>query len=253
MKIKIDHNFPDVAKAMHELAKQVPFALAKALTKTAQDVRDAQKYEITKVFDRPTSYTRNSIFMEGAKKTRLEAKVWLKGEYEHSDRRHYLVPQILGGDRPLKRFERRLVQNALMRSDERAVPASGAKLDSYGNVSRGQIIKILSQLQATTVVGDYSGASNSRRSRAKRAKEGYFVSRGLRLMSGKTTEHLPRGIWMRRSFGPLGTAVKPVFLFVNRARYKARYKFFELANTVIDKNFAENWRQSWADALRTAR
>ena len=35
-----------------------------------------------------------------------------------------------------------------MRKNERAVPGAAAKLDAYGNMGRGQIVQILSQLQA---------------------------------------------------------------------------------------------------------
>lgn len=255
MKITISHNLPAIAQALHENAKQVPFATALALTKTARDVKNAQAREMSKVFDRPTPYTLNSVFVSPATKAKLEAEVWLKGEgsRDYSTRRHFLVPQIFGGDRALKRFEERMVRTGYMSANERAVPGAGAILDSYGNVSKGQIVKILSQLQAITVSGDYSGATDSRRSRAKRSIEAYFVSRGKGSRAGRVTQQLPRGVWVRRRFGPLGTSVKPVFLFVSRAIYKERYKFFEVANTVIDKNFAENWKQSWDYALRTAR
>lgn len=262
MQISINTNFPEVQRALDRAAKQVPFAIAKALTKTAQDVRAAQKAEIAKVFDRPTAYTLNSVYIRPATKQRLEAEVWLKGDgsQEGGSRRHYLGPQISGGNRPLKKFEQRLARAGYMTASERAVPGAGAVLDSYGNMSRGQIVKILSQLQTAAVVGDYSNASNSKRSTAKRAKEQYFVSRGPGSWTGKgawknglKSQHLPRGVWVRRSFGALGTAIKPVLLFVNSASYRPRYKFFDLAHKVIDQKFEVNFDTSFEEAMKTAR
>ncbi|MBL0918031.1 MAG: hypothetical protein IBJ14_04970 [Hydrogenophaga sp.] len=257
MKINIRENFKAVDDALLEARNQVPFALARALTKTGQQVRDAQRSEIERVFDRPTRYTRNAVFLRTATKQRLEAEVWLKD----GDRpTHYLLPQIEGGSRPLKRFEQRLVMAGYMTPTERAVPGGGAQLDQHGNMSRGQITKILSQLRTAAVAGDFSNASDSRRSRAKRAKEAYFVSRGPgrwkgigSWKGGLKSQHLPRGVWVRRSFGPWGTAVKPVLLFVPRATYRPRYHFFELARRVVEQQFEGNFADSWRDAMRSAR
>ena len=257
MDINVKHNFPEVATALKRARSQVPFALARALTKTGQDVKEAQREEISRVFDRPTRYTQNAVYLRPATKTRLEAVVWLKDGNRPT---HYLLPQIEGGARPLKRFEQRLVRVGLMQPDERAVPGAGAQLDAFGNISRGPIAKILSQLKTAAVVGDTSNASDSRRSRAKRAREAYFVSRGPGTWTGKgswknglKSQHLPRGVWVRRSFGPWGTAVKPVLLFVKKADYQPRFKFFEIGRRVVNQRFVANVNESWEIALRTAR
>lgn len=258
IKINVTTNFPELTSALAKARNQVPFALARALTKTGQDVKDAQRKEIERVFDRPTPFTRNSVFLRPATKQRLEAEVWLKDSA--SRRTHFLLPQIEGGSRPLKRFEQRLVMSGYMQPSERAVPAAGARLDAYGNMSRGQINQILSQLKTAVVQGDFSNATNSRRSRAKREKEAYFVSRGPgswtgtgSWKNGNKSQHLPRGVWVRRSFGAWGTAVKPVLLFVPRATYRPRYHFFKLAQEVIDRQFARHFDESWTIAMRTAR
>lgn len=260
MQIKLSSNLPSVAEAYRRAERQVPFALARALTFTARDVRDAERKGMS-VFDRPTSYTLNSLYLRPATKQTLQAEVWLKGDgsRDAAPGRHYLLPQIEGGSRPLKRFEQRLVRSGYMSSNERAVPGSGAQLDSYGNVSRGQIVKILSQLKTAAVSGDTSNATNSKRSKAKRAKELYFATGvGSRMGAGSwknggKSQHLPPGIWVRRSFGPLGTAVKPVLLFVSRANYRKRFDFFTIADTVVSRRFGTHWQASWTTALATAR
>lgn len=257
LKINVTHNFPQVSAALARAKSQVPFALARALTKTAQDVRAAQRKEIERVFDRPTPFTRNAVYMRPATKVRLQAEVWLK---DNGSRPNHLLPQIEGGARPLKRFEQRLVMTGYMQPTERAVPAAGARLDAYGNMSRGQINQILSQLKTAVVQGDYSNATDSKRSRAKREREAYFVSRGPGTWRGKgawknglKSQHLPRGVYVRRSFGALGTAIKPVLLFVPRALYRKRYHFYELADRVLQQRFGVHWNESMAIALRTAR
>lgn len=176
MQINVRNNFPEVKAGFARAEKQMPFALARALTFTARDVKSAEEEEITGRFDRPTPFTRKSVFMQTATKQRLQARVWLKD----GDRpEHYLLPQIEGGPRPRKRFEDILVRAGYMMANERAVPGSGAVLDQYGNMSRGQIVKILSQLRANSALGFDANATDSKRSRKKRAKEAYFVAGGL--------------------------------------------------------------------------
>jgi len=258
MRIDVRDNFPEVKRALAEQQAQMPFALALALTRTGQDVRAAEKAEITSVFDRPTRYTLNSLFLQPATKQKLEARVWVK-DTERPD--HYLLPQINGGNRPLKRFEQLLVQRGLMRSSERAVPGSAAKLDGYGNMGRGQIVKILSQLQAFNLAGSTANASSSKRSKAKRAGAVYFVSTGPGThpygrhswSKGRMAQTLPRGVWVRKPDAVMGSKVSPVLLFVSRATYRSRWRFTEVAEATVQRVFPGHINAALAQALSTAR
>ncbi len=265
MQLSIKHNFPDVQRAIDQIGKQAKFAAAVALTKTAQDVKAQLATEIDRVFDRPTPYTQRSLFMRGASVAKLEAMVWLKDESTGggTPATKYLLPQIEGGRRGLKGFEARLVRQGIMAPTERAVPGAGAVIDRYGNMSRGQIVKILSQLGNRAFSGDYSVATNSKRSRAKRAQEAYFVSTGaggtITIVNGEMrkgngrTGHLARGIWVRRNFGAWGSAIKPVLLFVRSVSYRRLFKFADVAVKTANRNFPGHFDQQLARALATAR
>ena len=74
---------------------------------------------------------------------------------------HYLVPQVDGGQRKLKGFERAIGEGEL-------VPALGAKLNQYGNVSPGQIRQILSVLGKAEASAGYSANITSRSRRRNR-------------------------------------------------------------------------------------
>ena len=246
----------EVVKALNVAESQLPFAMAKAITQTAQQVREAERNEMRKVFSNPTPFTLNSLFLRPATKTRLQAEVWLKWGNQPE---HYLLPQIQGGSRPLKRFERRMVMTGLMGPGQRAVPAAGAKLNAYGNMSKGQIVQILSQLRTDVVSGVNQNATNSKRSRAKRSKVAYFVSRGpgARKGSGKgsrrpAAQNLPAGVWARYSFS-WGSAVKPVLLFVNGTRYSKRFDFFKVADSAVASAFPTAFAAAAQEAMRTAR
>lgn len=257
MQINVKDNFRVAGKAIDLQAKQTRFAMAVAMTRTAQDVRKADLQEMRAKFDRPTSFTMNSLFVEPATKAKLSARVWFK---QGNRPTHYLEPQVMGGERALKRFEEILVRAGFMVRSERAVPGEALQLDAAGNVSRGQIVKILSQLKAFNLAGSSQNASKSQRSTRKRAKEEYFVSRGRGTWvgggswkNGEKSQHLPRGIWVRRGFGAWGTAVRPVFLFVSRATYSKRFPFFEVSQRVVRDRLPSHFAKAYADAIRTAR
>lgn len=258
MRFEVKSNAKQVGDRIGRMSSQVNFALARALTWTAGDARDALRTEMTRVLDRPTAYTLNGVRVWPATKAKLVAHVGLRETYTE----HYLRPQVEGGRRRLKGLEVRLQKIGVMFPDEMAMPAKGARLDAYGNVSRGQIVQILSQLGSAKFDGDNSTATNSKRSRAKRAREAYFASRpgrefGRRRKDGQgndKSQHLPAGIWMRRSFGPWGTAVKPIFIFVRKLPdYQKRFAFYDVAQDTTRKTFPKNYRRSMAQALKSTR
>lgn len=260
IQINVRADVEEVVRRLGVLDRDVAFGAARGLTWTGKDVREAEQREISSVIHNPTTYTMRSLFLKAATKRDLRAVVWLKGD-PYSQ--HYMLPLIEGGERRMKRFERRLQMHGKMRADERAVPGQGIVLDAYGNVSRGLIVKILSQLNTTVVQGDFSGATNSKRSRAKRATTQYFVSQGAAgpraamrgsvkgggMRRGTAEQHLPRGVWERRQHA-WGTSVRPVFLFVSSHRYQRLLRFFEVAEGVIQQRLKANIDKSMSMLLR---
>ena len=258
MNIDVRDNFAEVSRSLGGQQKQMPFALSLAINRTLPDVRGAEQDAMRSTFDRPTRFTLNSLFIKPSTKVTLTGSVWVK-DTERPD--HYLLPQINGGNRPLKRFEQLLVQRGLMRASERAVPGEGAQLDGYGNMGRGQIVKILSQLQAFNLAGSTANASGSKRSKAKRVRAAYFVSTGPGThpygrhswSKGRMAQTLARGVWVRKPDAVMGSKVSPVLLFVSRATYRARWQFVDVANTAVQRNFPRHADAAVAQALRTAR
>lgn len=266
MKLNIQHDFAKLADTIKHAGKQARFAAAVALTRTGQEVKAAQQSEIDRVIDRPTRYTRNSVFLAKAKPDQLYAEVWLK----HGNRRtHYLEPLIEGGARPLKRFEQRMVMTGYLKSGERLVPSRVPGRDQYGNLGRGAYTRILSQLRTAVVQGDFSNASNSAKSKAKRATQEFFWSAGpgtsytyfrtVRTPNGGVNrtpitvkQHLRRGVWMvqRTAFG---NAVRPVLYAVDGVSYRKVYDFYGVARKVRDQRFAAHFDAALRQALATAR
>lgn len=218
------------------LVKNVPLATAKALTFTAERVREAEREEINKVFDRPTPYTRNSLFLKSATPQRLESRVWFK-DY-HGTQQHYLVPQVEGGQRPLKAFERHLIAAGWLKHGEYVVPGERAQLDAYGNMNRGQIVQILSALRALPQQGylaNRNARSEARRAKSKRPRAlvNYFV--------GRPNPKSPVGVWERV---PNSGGLRPIMIFVNKLQYRVRFKFYEIAQRVTDREFPIQLRKT---------
>ena len=237
MRIDIRDNFTEVKKLLANHQKQVAFATAVALTKTAQDIQTAEKRAMQEVFDRPTRYTLNSVYIKPATKQSLTAIVWLKDDTSKgTPAAKYLLPQIEGGARVPKRFEVALQRAGVLAPGWFAVPGSGARLNQYGNMSPGQIVQILSALQAHPDA--YSRSTKNSKKRNPRQAE-YFASRG---------GQLPYGVWQRTR-----TGVRPILIFVKQVSYKKTLDFFGVANRVIQQRFEMHWRVALERAWATAR
>lgn len=229
IRIKVDTR--DVERALQQLGRKAPAALADALTKAAYSARKAVQGEMKTVFDRPTPFTLNSMYVSRATPTRLEAKVDFKDLEAKSvatNRSHYLTVETFGGVRPLKQFEAALQRVGAMPEGWRAVPGPGAELDSFGNMKRGQITQIMSWLGAFKEVGFQANITDKSR---KRAMKGTRSRRGFAYfaVTGRDprTRHLAPGVY-RKTRTAWGWAIKPIVLFVPGARYARRLKFFEV-------------------------
>ena len=244
----------DVSKITRHLSdlsrRQVPFATASALTKTAKFVQQKIKEEIPRVFDRPTRFTLNSTWVRPATKARLWAEVKIKDEVARAvPPIRWLAPQIYGGSRGPKGFEKALLRMGKMPPGY-AVPASSMPRDAYGNVSKGQIVKILADLQALRDPLDRATPKSRlkrRRSRTKRAQF-YFSTYPVNWR----TAHLKPGIYVRTEFG-FGSSIRPVMLFVPAVRYRKRLRFYEIADQSARMRFPIEFALAMRHAIRTAR
>jgi hypothetical protein len=239
----------DIRSALKRLdnfdRRQIPFVIAKALTATAKDSQAAIKDAMPRVFENPTPYTLGGTYVKPANKSNLEALVKLKDEsFKGTPANKYLGPSIFGGDRNIKRVERLLTGRGILPAGMAVVPGEGAKLDNYGNISRGQFSKILSQLKANTDrYQNETVASRKRKSKTSRGR--YFAGAPA---GGK----LPQGVWERTSFAR-GSAIKPVLIFVNVPKYRKQFDFFGLVNQTIRNKFERNLVEAMQFAMATSR
>jgi len=239
--IKIDTKGGDLLKrTLSNLEqRQMPFALALAQTRTAKLVETAEVEEMARVFDRPTRFTLNSVFVRPAKKGGPGAVVWVKDYASKADAPiRWLLPEVDGGDRQAKRSEKLLGARGILSSGRFLMPGSGMALDGHGNISRGVMQKILSGLGAQ---GDrYANSTDSRRSRSNRKR--FFVL-------GKGSKAI--GIAQRTGKGSAGLRI--MLAFAARPTYKHRLDFYGVADRVVRENLLEQTHQALAEAVLKAK
>jgi hypothetical protein len=228
-------------------------ALATALSRTAVQVRDEIRRTMPQFLDRPTRWTLNSLFAKPATAARLQAEVNFKDDRATTGggtpATYYLLPNVEGGPRRAKRLEVALRAIGALPPGHFAVPAAGARLDAYGNVSRGQIVQILSQLRIQLVAGSNRNMSFDARKQIaaqRRAGGRFFV---VRPGEGRQAP----GVYQREF---LGRNAAPVFIFVRSLTYRRRFRFYDLAEALGRKALPDQVdraiEQSWA-RLRAAR
>lgn len=217
------------------MGKQVRFATAVALTKTAGKVRDAMPAQIDQDLDRPTPFTRaaSAMYLRPARKDALFAEVGYKDRQAA-----YLKYQIEGGTR---------------RPGPRGIKLPGnIQLNSFGNIPKGTIDKLKAAAKdgsLSTAIAKRLNAHGNRRKGA--APVQLFVGKP----TGKGWEDAPMGIW-RRIPGSEAHAGKlvPVIVFEDTpAHYRPRFKFHEAAQRVVTREWSRQFDAAFADAMRTAR
>lgn len=231
--------------------KQLPFAMQLALNDTAFQTRQEWSEEMVRVFDRPTPLTQRAVLYRKATRDRLSAEVYVRDEaFKGTPPSKYLEAQVMGGSRRQTGKERKLATAGLLPSGQFVVPGAGAQLDAYGNISLGQVNRILSQIGAQSdATANESGASRGRRVRREGRKTGYTTQFfALKKRRGR----LAAGVYQRIQLGRLGSAVRSVLRFVTKVSYRPRYEIYNLAQRIFDRRFPANFERSLSAAVSSA-
>jgi hypothetical protein len=252
--ISLDIDTKPVERRMTQDARrQLPFAMALTLTTLAKQAQAAEKEEMKRVFDRPTRWTLNAVRIQPATKRSLQSRVFLvEDASKGTAAADYLAPQILGGRREQKRYERRLSRAGVLPRGWVTVPGEAVPRNKYGNVSQGRIVQMLSAARAFGESGydaNPTGSARSRRAQGRSGADRMFVSRGRGMWFGRR-QTLPAGIWQRMGRG--GRRVRPLLLFVRAASYSPRFDFQGVASKVVRGNFEEVFVSSLRRAMGNA-
>lgn len=226
--------------------RQLPWASIQAANRTAWQVREEWAKQMPRVFDRPTRMTLNAVRYDRATRAKPEAQVYLRDlANKGTPPSRYLEPQVAGGDRRHKSFEKRLIAAGIMPASSYAVPGQGAQLDQYGNLPGKTITSVLSAVQAQ--FDRYQNATPTSRARRRRRRRGgeYFA---LSIPHGR----LQPGVYERIDTG-FGSAVRSVVFFVKSVSYRERYDIFGFAQRTYDDLFPFYFERELAAAVETAK
>jgi hypothetical protein len=233
-KVVIDPNA--LIKRMTDYEQRViPRAMTQALNNTAFLVRQGWRDEMPKVFDRPTQLTLDAVLYTKAQPDKLAVEIYIRNEAtKGTPPSKYLFPEVAGGQRAQKPFERRL--SALGIGASFYVPGISITLDQFGNIPASTIQQIISQLGAAADAAQNETAKRKGQRNRKQAKKGgggrYFIAKpGSGLRPGAVYERIQSGF---------GSAVRIVLFPIKHApNYRTRFNAEQIARRLFDSNFKE--------------
>lgn len=241
---------------------QLPYATQQAVNAVAYEISLSWKRTAARVFDRPVPLTINGIqyrkagsgggawrnmgggigYVQAHPGTGgLFAEIYIRDEaHKGTPPAKYLLPEVFGGERRTKGFEKLLQEHGVMPANTFAVIGRGARPDAYGNLPNGQITAILSQLgalrdplQNETAEEKANAKERSRTDYLGRNRQGMTavmkktVRRGGRYFAlTRPRGKLPAGIYERIGTG-FGSAVRSILIYTTRANYAPRFDIFE--------------------------
>lgn len=247
IKLKVRKSVDTVSPMLSKIERQLPFATALALTRTAQVARGALQAEMARVFVGPTRWTLGGIGLQPATKTNLKSRVYLKDDAGKGvPPAKYLQPEVEGGGRRYKRFEVALQRRGVLPPGWYAVPGRALELDGAGNVRAGVVTKILSDLGAFGEVGYTANRVTKRQARESGGARAYKrASRYFAVPPGKAGTP---GIYEKR-----GDGLALLFLFVRAPKYSPRFKFYDVAQAAADRAFPAEFDRALRQAIGSAR
>jgi hypothetical protein len=240
--LDIRSELPKAIRWTDAMTKQLPWAIAKAMTESAKKAQVALKAQTPRYVDRPTPFTLNSTFVRFASPRNLEAWVGFK-DYasKGTPAAKYLQPMATGSVRRQKASERQLTASGVLPAGSFIVPSgvTPLKLNQYGNLTGGTYTQVLSRLKALGEQGYTGNVSGSRRSQAKRSQRDYFVGR---------PGGLPLGIYARLGKRPknggLSRGFHTVFYVTRQPRYQPKFPIRKILDSTFSNTFGPNLRNA---------
>lgn len=263
--IKVDVELREVAGLLGQYQSQIPFAAALALTRTAQAGGKQLRSEFETKFDRPTRYTMSSVFVGPANKRNLTASFGVKDQALIQKSGGLTPADVLGhffkgGSAISARYENAFRRLGMLGPDEDIVPGSNlAELNTFGNIPSSLIVRLIAYFNGFGQQG--FTANSTAQTRAKLAKRTdkntkgkrrskYVTINGVVYFYARGDDHLHRGIWAKTGIN--GADVRPILMFVRRARYAKRFDLQQYAVTA-KQNFSQQFAIALKQAVRTAR
>jgi len=205
-------------RALFAMQKQIPFAMARALTLTAQDCKMALVGHLPDDFTIRTTWLEQGMRIKSATKANQSAEV---GSIDP-----FMVLQEAGGTKEPKNKAMGIPTDVIRGDDNRGIATAGKWPKSLIN--------------------------------AKKSARSYFVGKfasGKRFLGHKTGAAEPRKRVRDGRTGPVlpREPMEVVYVFADKAQIKPRWEFEKQILAVCDKEFADNALRAIDEVLRTSR
>lgn len=242
-------------KASARLIREVlPRAQVRGLNNLNFDGRAVLQQSMRTEFNAPTPFMLRSPFVNPATLAKPVARVTLRDHGgKGGDPETIMRPHSLGGERPMKRFERTLQHAGVMPAGFYAVPGEGVPLNQHGNIPLGYITRLINALRASREAGhsaNMKADSIRKLAKLKRVKSdtsefgrkkgyqhitglSYFSTYDLRGGREQRAKHLRPGIYTRS--GLHGMNLKPILLFVRKPMYGKRLDMEALNVRIVEE------------------
>lgn len=241
--------------------KQLPFAIARTLSRVGKESADDVRKALPVYIDRPTPWTIRGVLNQAATKKDLRSIVWfmdgLLGSKEKlrgakmTPAARYMAPNVFGGQRDQKRIEAKLEAKGVLPPGRYIVPTKFTKLDKFGNISRGLYSKIMANLQLNNDPGYTANETEASRKRNRRKRKTFSGFQYFTPIAGKR-RGAARALFEKHSFA-MGEAIRPILAFVKkRPSYKKRFPFFEIATRFARARYMREFPKSLEHAIATA-
>jgi hypothetical protein len=206
--IRVNAKTKAIEIELTKTGKNIQRAMELSIDRTLDEIKDSVWSQLPKFFDRPTPYTLNSLQVTKTQGHNMRGSVWFKWPVRMLQ--HYLVPQVVGGERKMKGFERAL--------GSYYYPSRHAKLDQYGNVTQGRIWQALSAMSRAEYTSGYAANRTERSARRLKNPKQFFL---LKQRRGS----LPPGIYEQIRKGK-DTRIVPFMIEHRGPRYRRRLQYF---------------------------
>ena len=226
----------EFSASLSDMARtQIPAAITKAMNRTAGGIAKAEREEMESVFaGGVTPYLKQGIKTRESGPDDRSIEVYVsdkspgKGALSPLE---ILKPQVYGGIRAVKPSERRIrswAGRSVLRADQFIVPAPGAPLDKYGNISGGKMQQLLGYIDAYAE-GGYNKTKET---------NGHYVIPFV-------------GVFKKRGTAKgMGTPV--LFFTTSPPYYRPLFHFHTVFRNYVEKNFFRNLLDAWGAMMLKA-
>lgn len=220
--IKLDTSA--ITATLQSTQRKIVRCTALALNDTAKSAVVLLQQKQSAVFDRPNSYTQKGYRVGRANYSKLSASVFALPRQDN-----YLAPEVSGGTRKVKAYERAMRQAGILPAGFYTVPAKSLRLDAHGNIPRALLVQILRQTAASG--GTYA---NARLGDTKKAQRGARRHGVFFVMPEGNRQKLPAGIYRWQ-----GRQSWMVIAFVRAPIYRPRLPLRDIGLQAVNQTFQD--------------